>query len=103
MDRIELLKEFLAQDPDDPFNRYALALEYLKTDSRKALELFEQLMESYEGYIPTYYHAGKLLSDLEETERAKQVFQKGIKLAEAAGDAKAARELKNAYSEIEFD
>jgi tetratricopeptide (TPR) repeat protein len=103
MNRIDQLIDYLAQDPDDPFNLYALALEYQKADRQKALELFDKLLTVHETYVPTYYHAGKLLIELEEMDRAKAVLEKGIKVAEHQGDHKAVRELRNAFGEIEFD
>ena len=42
MNRIEILKGFLEQDPKDSFSRYALALEYIKSgqteDARREFE-----------------------------------------------------------------
>jgi tetratricopeptide (TPR) repeat protein len=101
--RLEQLLEFLNEDPKDPFNIYAVALEYQKTDTKKALEFFELLLRDHEDYIPTYYHAGKLFVEMEELEKAKQVFRKGIDISESRGDENAFRELRNAYAEIEFD
>jgi hypothetical protein len=40
---------------------------------------------------------------MDEIERAKQVFRKGIEISELRGDENAFRELRNAYAEIEFD
>ena len=37
MDRLGQLKQFVAEEPDDPFNAYALALEYLKTDPKESV------------------------------------------------------------------
>lgn len=101
--RLEQLLKFLNDEPQDPFNIYGVALEYQKTDSRKALEFFEVLLKDHEDYLPTYYHAGKLLLELDEIERAKQVFRRGIDIAASRNDEKAFRELRNAYAEIEFD
>ena len=39
--RIEQLKQFAKEDPNDPFNKYALALEYQKTDARKGIGNFQ--------------------------------------------------------------
>lgn len=99
---MEQLLEFYQEQPDDPFNVYALALEYLKTDKVKAKEFFELLLSHHEDYIPTYYHAAKLYADLEERERAIATFEKGIRKATKANDNKAARELKSAYDEFMF-
>jgi len=101
--RLEQLLHFLHEEPQDPFNIYVVALEYQKTDNLKALEFFELLLKDHTEYLPTYYHAGKLLVELEKIERAKEVFRKGIDIAQFRNDEKAFRELRNAYAEIEFD
>jgi lipoprotein NlpI len=38
MTRLEQLHQFLQEDPADPFNLYALAIEYQKTDIPHALK-----------------------------------------------------------------
>lgn len=102
-DRITQLLEFYQEDPHDPFNLYALALEYLKSDAEKAREHFDRLLNIHAGYLPTYYHAAKLYEARGEKEKAKEVFEKGISLAGKLHDAKAMRELKAAYDELMFD
>ena len=99
---MEQLLEFYQEQPDDPFNIYALALEYLKTDEGKARHFFELLLSRHEDYIPTYYHAAKLYADLGDRERAIATFEKGISQATKFNDSKAARELKSAYDEFLF-
>ena len=53
MNRLEQLRQFAAEEPHDPFNHYALALEYLKTNPREAENLFEQLLQQHPEYLPT--------------------------------------------------
>jgi Cytochrome c biogenesis factor len=50
--RIDLLKKFIEEDPSDPFNVYALALEYIESNPEKAKELFEQLLKSIPPICP---------------------------------------------------
>jgi Tfp pilus assembly protein PilF len=102
-ERISQLQQFYEEDPEDPFNLYALALEYLKHDPRKAQMLFETLLDIHSKYLPTYYHAAKLSQELGEKEKASRVFERGILLALELGDAKAARELRSAYDELMFE
>jgi tetratricopeptide (TPR) repeat protein len=101
--RISQLLLYYREEPNDPFNIYALALEYLKSDMAKAREFFDLLLGAHENYIPTYYHAAKLYQDLGEKERAIQLYEKGIQMAKQHRDLKAARELQSAYEELIFE
>ncbi len=98
--RIEQLLTFLEEEPNEPFNLYALALEYTKTDSEKATDYFEQLLSKHPNYVATYYHVGKLYEELEMEDKAETAYQKGIEVATQQNEALALRELKNAYQEF---
>lgn len=98
--RLEQLQNFLDENPRDPFNLYALALEYLSMDLPKAQEYFEILLSQYEDYVPAYYHAAQLYMNLENTEKARTVFEKGIAKSEILGDTHALKELKKAYQQF---
>lgn len=100
MNRLEQLTQFLQEDPNDPFNVYALALEYQKTDATKARALYDQLLEIHPTYIPAYYHAGNLYVTLNLTERAIRIFEKGIDEARKQNATKAMRELQSVYDEL---
>ncbi len=102
-DRIIQLQKFYEEDPGDPFNLYALALEYLKYDPAKARILFVRLLEIHDGYLPTYYHAAKLFQETGDKEKAIAVYESGIALAKKLNDTKTLRELKSAYDELMFD
>jgi tetratricopeptide (TPR) repeat protein len=102
-DRITQLQQFYEEDPNDPFNLYALALEYLKVDPAMSRSCFETLMQAHPRYLPVYYHAGKLYQESGEKEKAIGVFQKGMRLAEDLNDSKTLRELKSAYDELMFE
>ena len=54
MNRIELLKEYMDQEPNDPFNIYALAIEYLNENIEKSLTYFTILINDFPSYLPTY-------------------------------------------------
>jgi tetratricopeptide (TPR) repeat protein len=103
MTRIEQLRKFLEDDPADPFNVYALALEYQKTDNSIALRLFKQLVLEHPNYVATYYHLGKLYQTLEQKDHAIKIFNAGVEKARAQRDAKSVQELQNALQEILFD
>ena len=98
--RIQQLEAFVKEDPHDPFNLYAVALEYSKSDVRKAVEIFNQLRNEHSSYVPTYYHLGKLYVDISEHQKGLAVFDAGIKVAADAKDQKAFRELQSARQEL---
>lgn len=102
-DRLALLLQYYAEDPEDPFNLYALATEYKKEAPLKALSYFEHLVEKHPDYVPTYYHLALLYIELDEVEKAKIVFEKGIEKATALNEAMLLRELKSAYDEFMMD
>lgn len=103
MTRLEQLQQFLQEDPNDPFNLYSLALEYLKTDAKETARLFELLVAQHPSYLPTYYHFGKLCQDLGNREKALDILSRGIDVARAQNAHKALRELQSAHQEILFD
>ena len=102
-DRITELRRFYDEDPADPFNLYALALEYRNNDRAKALEIFEALLEKHATYLPTYYHAAKLYQEVNNTEKAIDVYRRGISLAKDLNDTKTMRELTSALDELMFE
>lgn len=82
MNRLNQLLEFLKKEPNNAFLLYAIATEYLKTDTQKALEYYENLLQNHSNYIATYYHAAELYSNLEKYEKANQVYLKGIEICQ---------------------
>ena len=92
--RLKLLEQYVKEEPEDPFNWYALALEESKKNSDKAIELFEYVLKNHPEYLPAYYHAGNLYLAVGDTDRAKTILQKGVDLAKLTGEQKAMRELK---------
>jgi len=100
---LDKLLVFYKEDPNDPFNLYALALEYQKHDAKQASGYFERLLSDFPTYLPTYYHAAQFFSDCQWYERAKETFEKGIQLASEQANTKAHQELVRAYRAFEDD
>lgn len=101
--RIEMLKSFVEVEPENPFNFYALALEFIEFDQDSASFLFKKLLEEFPDYLPTYFHAAAFFSDLGELEFSKKIYEKGIQLAESQKDEKALKELKNSFQNFLFE
>ena len=101
MNRIDKLREFLAKEPDDSFVKHALALEYQKIgDIPEARRLLEEVLQHDPEAVGSYYHLGKLLESIGETEKAIDWYQKGMAAAKAAGEKRAYNELQSAYDEL---
>ena len=101
-DRLDQLLEFYEEDPNDNFVRFALAQEYLKRDNtERALNLFEELVETDPDYVGTYYHLGKLYERLNRTEDAIETYDDGITVARKQQDTKDLSELQDAKLKAE--
>ena len=102
-DRVEKLKEFLKQSPDDAFLNHALALEYIKVgDDEDARKLFENNIDKHPGYIATYYHLGKLLERAGLEQQAIHIYEQGMLQSKNAGDMHTYSELQAAYEDIVY-
>jgi len=102
-ERLTTLFSYLENDPNDAFIKYAIALEYMKHDPVKSLQWLEDLLSNHPEYLPTYYQAGKMLQANNQSEKAQNIFEKGIKLAIMQKNHLTQRELNNALNEMLFD
>ena len=65
-ERIDMLQEYIQDDPSDTFSRYALALEHAKIgETSKAIEYLKQLRIIDSEYLALYYQLGKLLQQMQ--------------------------------------
>lgn len=101
--RVRLLKEYIKEEPDNPFNKYALAMEYYNANPDESLVLLRKLLSDHPTYLATYFKAAHLLWEAEVWDESDKVFQKGIALAKEQNDTKALLELESAYLNFEFD
>ena len=101
MARIDLLKEFLRENPNDSFSRYALALEYVKLNQLDdARREFETVRDNDPDYLATYYQLGQLYSRLSLRHEAEKTFRTGITVAAKQRDAHTQSELESALEGI---
>ena len=99
--RLEKLLEFIQNEPEDPFLKYALATEYLRLNQTdKALEYYEDLVNNHPNYIGTYYHLGKLYEALARKQDAINTYETGMKVTREQRDNHAFSELQAVYNEL---
>ncbi|KAA3604596.1 MAG: tetratricopeptide repeat protein [Calditrichaeota bacterium] len=103
-DKIEILKGFLAEDPNDSFSRFALALELVKLEKfDEAIKAFRTIETNDEKYVATYYHLGKALESVRKKDEAVETYEKGIKIAEELKDHHSKAELQDALMNATMD
>ncbi len=101
--RIQQLIRFLQEEPNEPFNVYALAIEYVTDDPAQARTYFDDLLTRFPDYLPTYYHAAALYAESNDWERAAALYEKGINLARTQQNQKTLLELQRAQQAFEDD
>lgn len=102
-ERIEKLNQFLSQSPNDCFLNHALALEHIKIgDDLKAKELFEKNLSNDANYVATYYHLGKLLERIHDTEKATHIYELGMNVAKQINDQHTYNEIQAAYEDLVY-
>jgi len=103
MNRKEFIISELINNPNDPFNQYLLALEYLKENNKgEAISLFKNIYEKSPNYLPLYYTYAINLLELGDIIKAKEIVNKGIELARLTNKEKVSSELKQLL-ELYFD
>jgi thioredoxin-like negative regulator of GroEL len=84
----------LADDPQDQFLRYSLAMELQNEGAHdRSLELLQGLMDDAKPYGAAFFAAAKQLVPLGRLEDARQALRAGIEHARNTGDSHMASEM----------
>lgn len=101
MDRAEMLKQVLEQNPNDAFARYGLAMEYSRAgEIETALAEFRKLLELHPDYIAGYQMAGQMLSAAGRSLEARQMLESGVASAARVGNKHAQEEMQSLLAEL---
>lgn len=96
MPKLADLLDLVTAQPDEPLMRYALAMEYRNLgDLENAAETFRDLVRRSPSYVPSYLMLAQTLLAMGRTDEARPVVELGIEVAEKAGDAHTASELRD--------
>jgi tetratricopeptide (TPR) repeat protein len=101
MDRVAQLRKFIEAHPQEPFPRYALALE-LKAmgDIAAAVQELQTLVAQAPDYLAAYLQLGMLLQALGRAVEARDAFTRGQDLARRKGDGHTLSELTSALEAL---
>ncbi len=94
MSRREKIESMLADDPQDTFLRYSLAMELDKEGAHeRSLALLGDLTRDQTPYVPAFFMAAQQLVRLQRTDEARVFLRDGIEQAREQGDTHAAGEM----------
>jgi thioredoxin-like negative regulator of GroEL len=101
MDRIAMLTEILAANPEDSFARYGLAQEYSNTGQiDQAVKEFKTLLEKNPDYTAAYFMAAQALVKDDRTDEAKRMLVDGVSSARRTGNTHAQSEMTAMLEEL---
>jgi len=100
--RREMLEDFVAQEPNDSFSRYALALELEKeVGAQEAVPHLREVIARDPGYVAAYHQLGRILAQTGQVEEAADAYRRGVDAAIASGDQRARSEIQEALEMLE--
>src|SRR4051794_9207999 len=93
--RKQQIEAMLADEPNDPFLRYGLAMEYVSEgEHAEAARCFRDLLTVAPDYVPAYLQAGQALLRVNQPAEAREVWSRGVAVARGKGDQHAAEEMQ---------
>jgi tetratricopeptide (TPR) repeat protein len=95
MDRIAMLTEILAENPNDAFARYGLAMELSNQGQiEQAMEEFGKLLSTHPDYTAGYFMAAQTLAKADRVDEARKMLGDGILSAKRTGNGHAQSEME---------
>jgi tetratricopeptide (TPR) repeat protein len=99
--RLQMLAQFLEQNPGDAFARYGLAMEYSKAgQTEQALAEFNKLLELHPDYTNGYFMAAQTLERSGRTPEAKKMLESGVEAAKRTGNKHALSEMAGMLEDL---
>jgi tetratricopeptide (TPR) repeat protein len=92
--RKQQIEDLLADDPNDPFLRYGLAMEHVSAGADdEAVRCFGELLAVAPDYVPAFMQAALAYQRLGRLEEARAILTRGIAVAGRQGDQHAREEM----------
>ncbi len=101
--RIENLKTWIGDSPDDVELRYMLAMEYAGAgDDAQAVLCFHEAIQTNPQYPPAYHQAARALQRLNRIGEARTMLTNGIPIAQRLGNQHAAGEMTDLLNSLDL-
>ena len=93
-ERINVLKEGIRAEPDDPVGYYVLGMEYAKLRRHlDAIDAFEKALRLLPDYAAAYRELGKSFRDAGRRKEAEEAWGKGVVVAQERKDTQTLKEI----------
>ena len=100
--RKQQIEEMLADDPNDPFLRYGLAMEHISLgEDEAAVRCFQDLLAVAPNYVPAFMQISQALIRLGRLAEARSQLSRGIAVARQQGNEHAAEEMQGFLAGLE--
>ena len=104
MSRIDVIKKIVDSQPNDPFPRYGLAMEYKNAGpGRGGARDLQRARGQWPEYVAAYLMHGNLLASMHRLGEARAIYEKGIAAARKKGDSHTLGELESALQNLPSD
>ncbi len=101
LSRRNRIEAMLADDPQDDFLRYSLAMEMRKeADHEGSLIKLAELSKQAKAYVPAFFMAAQQLVELQRIVEARTILRDGIEEARSQNDHHAAGEMSELLSQL---
>ncbi len=91
----------LADEPQDDFLRYSLALEMNNDDeTEEALRALATLCDQSKPYVAAFFRSAQILADIERVGPAREFLRRGIEVAREYDDLHAAAEMSEMLTDL---
>jgi predicted Zn-dependent protease len=102
MSRLQQLQHLLADQPDDLFLNFALAMELAKLGRLDdAVARFDRVLQLDPTYSPAYLHKARTLLAAKQPQQAKQTIHAGITVARQTGETHTADKLQELLQSLD--
>lgn len=101
--RLDLLLGILNETPTDSFVIFAIAKEYDNIGNQnEAIQYYEKLYQLDPNYVGLYFHWGKIHEEINNSDKAIEIYSMGIEVASLQKDGHAEIELRAAKYNCEL-
>jgi predicted Zn-dependent protease len=102
MSRKQDILQLVAQEPNDDFLNYALAIEEESEGNySEAIHILLNIKQRNASYLPLYLKLAQLYANTNDTEKAIEAINEGIPIAQQLKNKRTEGELKELLLELE--